>query len=279
MGYEQETKRTATSQRYHVQSARSKTGKREKPATPREKRRIWQLTISGVILAAAVAIKLLSPGLLSTISAKLTPLIGQDTNFTEAFAAVGKAVSGESGISQALNNAYVAVFGSSEKSSTEKTAQTIDATGAADAAVPVVYSADNLPQSVSLTQRVLGFDYAAPVTGVVTSCFGYRTDPKTAFHYGVDLAADEGTVIGAFADGKVSVVAKSSDLGNYLTVVHPDGFTTLYAHCKRVTASQGQTVRLGDPIAEVGQTGNATGPHLHFELCCDNTYLNPVYYV
>jgi murein DD-endopeptidase MepM/ murein hydrolase activator NlpD len=279
MGYEQDTGKKTTTRRYRVQSAHVRTGKREKPATPGEKRRLWQLTISGVILAAAVAIKLLSPGLMTSISVKLAPLIGQDTNFTEAFAAVGKAVSGEKGITQALNDAYVAVFGPGETAATEKTAQTIDTTGATDAAAPVVYSADNLPACACLTQCVLGFPYAAPVSGVMTSCFGYRTDPETAFHYGVDLAADEGTVIHAFAGGKVGVVAKSSQLGNYLTVVHDNGYTTLYAHCKRITASRGQTVRLGDPIAEVGQTGNATGPHLHFELCRDTTYLNPVYYV
>ena len=56
------------------------------------------------------------------------------------------------------------------------------------------------------------------------------------------------------------------------------GFVTLYAHCSRINASSGQQVRPGDPIAEVGHTGNATGPHLHFELMKDGVYVNPIYY-
>lgn len=62
-------------------------------------------------------------------------------------------------------------------------------------------------------------------------------------------------------------------------MTHAGGYTTLYAHCSRINASSGQSVRMGDPIAEVGNTGDATGYHLHFELHQDNIYLNPVYYV
>ena len=67
------------------------------------------------------------------------------------------------------------------------------------------------------------------------------------------------------------------EAGNY--EIHPGGFTTLYAHCKCITASAGQTVRCGAILAQVGQTGAATGPHLHFELHWDQVYINPVYYV
>lgn len=123
-----------------------------------------------------------------------------------------------------------------------------------------------------LTQQVLGFAYAAPVQGTVTDGFGWR---ENAFHYGTDIAADAGTVISSFADGTVTAVGDSSQLGNYVTVSHAGGFTTLYAHCSRITASSGQQVALGDPIAEVGETGNATGPHLHFAIQKDTVYLDP----
>lgn len=116
----------------------------------------------------------------------------------------------------------------------------------------------------------------------MTSAFGYRTHPiagEERFHYGMDIAAEEGAVIRAFADGQVAAVGESSELGKYVAVLHANDYTTLYAHCKCVTASSGQMVQLGDPIAEVGATGQATGPHLHFELQQDTTYLNPVYYV
>lgn len=143
------------------------------------------------------------------------------------------------------------------------------------------YSAETTPGDVCLTQQVLGFAYANPLTGTVTDRFGYRQDPGgsgTRFHYGLDIAADEGAVITAFASGTVTAVGDSAELGNYVTVQHEGGFATLYAHCSRITASSGQQVRPGDPIAEVGQTGNATGPHLHFELHKDGVYVNPIYY-
>ena len=92
------------------------------------------------------------------------------------------------------------------------------------------------------------------------------------------IAADEGAVITAFASGTVTAVGDSAELGNYVTVQHEGGFATLYAHCSRITASSGQQVALGDPIAEVGETGNATGPHLHFALQKDTVYLDPAYY-
>lgn len=108
-----------------------------------------------------------------------------------------------------------------------------------------------------LTQQVLGFAYAAPVQGTVTDGFGWR---ENAFHYGTDIAADAGTVISSFADGTVTAVGDSSQLGNYVTVSHAGAFTTLYAHCSRITASSGQQVALGDPIAEVGETGQRHWP-------------------
>ena len=117
--------------------------------------------------------------------------------------------------------------------------------------------------------------------GALSSCFGYRQHPtegEERFHYGVDLAADSGTAIGCFADGTVTAVGESSSYGKYCTVTHDNGCTTLYAHCSRINASSGQQVALGDPIAEVGETGNATGPHLHFALQKDTVYLDPAYY-
>ena len=56
-------------------------------------------------------------------------------------------------------------------------------------------------------------------------------------------------------------VGDSTDLGKYVTVTHEGGYSTLYAHCRRITASDGQQVRCGDPIAEMGDTGRATGVH------------------
>lgn len=146
----------------------------------------------------------------------------------------------------------------------------------------ILYSDKTLPDNVSMEQQVLGFDYCTPVIGTMSSNFGYRAHPVEGdekFHYGVDIAADEGTDIGCFASGTVTAVGESSSYGKYLTVAHAGGFSSLYAHCSKITVSSGASVNAGQKIAEVGQTGGATGPHLHFEIHAGATFLDPVYYV
>ena len=146
----------------------------------------------------------------------------------------------------------------------------------------ILYSDQNLPENVSMEQAILGFDYCTPVLGTLTSNFGYREHPvegEERFHYGIDIGAAAGTEIGCFADGTVTAVGESSSYGKYITVAHEGGYSTLYAHCSRIIASSGASVKEGDVIAEVGETGVATGPHLHFELHEGSQYLNPIYYV
>ena len=133
-----------------------------------------------------------------------------------------------------------------------------------------------------MRQAILGFDHETPVKGVLSSNFGYRDHPLEGterFHYGVDLAADTGTAIACFADGTVTAVGESSSYGKYCTVTHANGCATLYAHCGRISVSSGAAVKKGEKLGEVGETGMATGPHLHFELQKDGVYLNPIYYV
>ena len=151
-----------------------------------------------------------------------------------------------------------------------------------DGQAPALYGGRNLPENVGMQQVLLNFDYQRPVKGTLTSGFGYRKHPVDGaerFHYGVDIAAETGAEIVCFADGVVTATGESTSFGKYCTVEHSGGFTTLYAHCNRVTAAAGAAVRMGDKIAEVGETGQATGPHLHFALQREGIYLNPIYYV
>ena len=151
-----------------------------------------------------------------------------------------------------------------------------------DPQTPILYTGQNLPENVGMQQVLLNFDYQCPVQGALTSGFGYRQHPidgVARFHYGVDIAAETGTAIVCFADGVVTATGESTSFGKYCTVEHGGGFTTLYAHCSRVTAVSGASVRMGDKLAEVGATGQATGPHLHFALQREGIYLNPVYYL
>lgn len=246
-------------------------GKRTAP--PRRtgaKLRLFRLVASGLIFALVVAAKFALPQQTAQWGGKLLEAMGRETDFVAAFSAAGRAVGGEKW-GKSVEELCAAVFGSEEV-----------AVSAAVDRTDVLYAQETTPQRVEMLQQVLGFAYAAPVEGTLSSSFGYRDHPTAnaeRFHYGIDLSAQEGTVIRAFADGTVTVVGQSSEYGHYVEVAHANGYTTLYAHCSRITASSGQSVKLGDPIAEVGDSGDATGCHLHFELVHRGTYLNPVYYV
>lgn len=103
-----------------------------------------------------------------------------------------------------------------------------------------------------------------------TSGYGWRTDPMggqgTDFHLGNDLAAAQGTPVLAAADGVVRFAGAHSSYGNYVRIVHAAGDETLYAHLQYLFVRTGQRVEAGQTLGTVGETGNATGPHLHFEI-------------
>ncbi|MEL4105993.1 M23 family metallopeptidase [Oscillospiraceae bacterium WX1] len=143
------------------------------------------------------------------------------------------------------------------------------------------YSDYAIPAGVTYDMPKLGIAYTKPVDGVVSSGFGFRmhpTDNTVKFHYGTDIAADAGTSIVAFADGKVIAAGQSATLGNYVILSHSD-IETLYAHCGKINVKSGQAVKKGDPIATVGMTGNATDTCLHFEIKVSGVSVNPEYYV
>lgn len=227
-----------------------------------------RVVICGAVFVTLVGLKLLLPGGMANVRSTLGSWLVRDADFVAAFSAVGHAVSGEGGVLDALDDAYVAVFGEQEAVEVAERVELEEETP--------------YPEHAAAEQRVLGFDYAAPLAGEITSPFGWREHPATlreAFHYGVDIAADEGADIRCFADGTVGVVGESVELGKYLTVHHDNGVVTLYGHCSRVTAQSGAKVAMGDKLAEAGHTGNATGTHLHFEIHDGEEYLNPQYYL
>ncbi len=253
-------------------------GKREAPAKAPPRAGMIRLTVCALLLALAVALKFLSPSLMAQVRDTVLRYMGEDTDFVAAFSSLGRALGGD--MEEALNHVYGAVFGQQEAE--EDTPEEKTAPKEQPMAPISTYTEENTPAKAQLFQEVLGFAYADPVAGTLSDCFGYRQHPISGtqrFHYGLDIAAEEGTVVTSFAQGIVSVIGDNAELGKYVEVIHANGYSTLYAHCSRIMASGGQTVALGDPIAEVGQTGQATGPHLHFELHRDTVYLNPIYYV
>nr|WP_325302050.1 M23 family metallopeptidase [uncultured Dysosmobacter sp.] len=294
---------TVAAERHGSRSrARRKTAppkKQETPAAARERRQLIQLVVCGTVFVLLVAAKLLLPDRMARINEAISRAMEQNVDVQAVFSAVGRAFSGEEG---AAEEVYRAVF--RPETAVETAAQirmgtTSRALETLEDCLPageepaeqtpetsnlayVLYSSQNVPENVSMEQAILNFDYCAPVIGTMSSDFGYRDHPvegEERFHYGVDLAADTGTEILCFADGTVTAVGESNSYGKYCMVDHPGGYATLYAHCSRITAASGTAVRRGQKIAEVGETGMATGPHLHFELRHQGTYLNPIYYV
>lgn len=110
---------------------------------------------------------------------------------------------------------------------------------------------------------------AAPATGRITSEYGWRTDPFTGgegWHAGLDIAAAEGDPVSACWGGTVVFAGVKGGYGKVVEVEHPGGWTSVYGHLRNYAVKEGDTVAAGGKIAEVGSTGRATGPHLHFEL-------------
>jgi murein DD-endopeptidase MepM/ murein hydrolase activator NlpD len=108
-----------------------------------------------------------------------------------------------------------------------------------------------------------GEPLAWPVRGVIISGFGTR---DREHHDGLDLACPEGTPVFAAAEGEVLFAGEQRGYGNLVLIRHARGLVTVYAHNAENLVEQGDRVLRGEPIARVGRTGNATGPHLHFEV-------------
>ena len=117
-----------------------------------------------------------------------------------------------------------------------------------------------------------------PLKGTISSRFGPRTATEivSANHAGIDIAVNEGTVFVAAMEGKVTFVSSEGGYGNHVYIENND-VTTVYAHCKTIYVKEGDTISQGERLGEVGQTGNATGPHLHFEIRKENRVVNPEY--
>jgi murein DD-endopeptidase MepM/ murein hydrolase activator NlpD len=130
-------------------------------------------------------------------------------------------------------------------------------------------------------KRALGELFISPAYGRLSSGFGYRSDPFTGvrfYHNGIDLAAPTGTRVSAAIDGTVADVGYNLLYGNYVIISSP-GYQTWYAHLSRTDVKVKQTVRQGQKIGEVGNTGHSTGSHLHFSIFQGQQPVNPLKYI
>jgi murein DD-endopeptidase MepM/ murein hydrolase activator NlpD len=127
-----------------------------------------------------------------------------------------------------------------------------------------------LERLISRSRKVLAsLPSRWPVRGSVNSEFGRRLSPWAGtpeFHGGLDIAADRGTAVKAPADGTVSVASFNPEFGNFIVIDHGQEIKTLFGHLSKLLVTQGQAVTRGQMIAQSGNTGRSSGPHLHYEI-------------
>jgi len=122
-------------------------------------------------------------------------------------------------------------------------------------------------------------DFIWPTTGRISSIFGLRrffNEQERNPHNGLDIATKEGTPIKTTADG---IIIESGDFffsGNMVFIDHGQGIISLYAHMSKIAVKTGDIVKQGDIIGSVGQTGRATGPHLHFAIIANHQLIDPI---
>jgi murein DD-endopeptidase MepM/ murein hydrolase activator NlpD len=130
--------------------------------------------------------------------------------------------------------------------------------------------------------RVFGRLFIYPTRGRITDRFGMRQDPFTGmrrFHNGVDMAAPVGTPVVAAMSGKVSMLGYNATFGKYIILTHPEGFQTLYGHLDAFRVKKGESVKQGQLIADMGNSGYSTGSHLHFSIFHRGEPIDPFKYL
>lgn len=127
-----------------------------------------------------------------------------------------------------------------------------------------------------------GGKFIWPTTStLITSPFGFRIHPVTGVytgHTGVDIGVGTGSPVYAAASGTVIIAGEYGGYGNAVVIDHGSGISTLYGHNSSVSVSVGQSVKQGQVIASSGSTGISTGPHLHFEVRINGSYVDPMSY-
>ena len=137
----------------------------------------------------------------------------------------------------------------------------------------------NTATNISSGKVSLGISLVKPVSGTISSRFGARSRVRSSAHTGLDIATSTGTPVVAAASGTVTFSGWKGSYGYLMVITHSNGVQTYYGHCSKLYYSAGQTVSKGQKIAAVGNTGNSTGPHLHFEIRINGVAYNPQNYL
>ena len=138
-----------------------------------------------------------------------------------------------------------------------------------------IHVLSQIEQDANYVKSTISF--IKPLEGTISSMFGLR-NPTTASvpknHTGIDIAAVTGTKIVSATDGTVIYAGEKGDFGKHIKMQVND-VIVLYAHCNKLYVEEGNIIKQGQEIAEVGSTGNTTGPHLHFEVRYQDRCIDP----
>ena len=144
------------------------------------------------------------------------------------------------------------------------------------AVMPAVNTSQRGIASRAPKRAVNNVGFIWPCQGYISSGFGPRWG---RFHYGLDIAANTGTPIMAIAGGVVTDAGWRPSYGYMVRIDHQNGWVSVYGHCSKLYVKEGQNVQRGQQIAAIGETGNATGPHLHLEIIGNGKHQNPLHYL
>lgn len=168
-------------------------------------------------------------------------------------------------------------IGGAEESPTkeEQNVENTGSTGAEKAKTEETHELSQMEKDANYIKSTINF--IKPVNGTISSMFGWR-NPTTASvpknHKGTDIAAVTGTKIISATEGTVIFTSSKGDFGNHIKIQTND-VTVIYAHCNKLYVKEGDVIKQGQEIAEVGATGNVTGPHLHFEIRYQDRSVDP----
>ncbi len=140
----------------------------------------------------------------------------------------------------------------------------------------------NLTQLHSYYQDQNAIPSIVPTQGLISSTFGARRNPFTGlpdFHEGMDISGDIGTPVLATADGTVSFAGEKGNSGRAVEIEHSFDFSSFYGHLYKTTVKPGEKVKRGQIIGLMGNSGNSTGPHLHYEVHVHGQPVNPKPYI
>lgn len=237
-----------------------------------------QLFITIIIISILFSFRWLSPSLNNTISEALSYNIETSSLFEQASVYIKKIYTFIK--SSGIKNAIITI-----KNKLPQKHQNIDYSVYAAESDLLDYSmyAEKIQDEASQASIASGNKkFIMPVNGKLESSFGNRIHPikkKEELHKGIDIAANNGDSIKAALDGIVIEAQFEASYGNYVKIKHDETFTTLYAHCSKLLVKKGDKVDTESLIALVGATGEALGPHLHFEVRKNGACVDPLEYV